>query len=75
MINIGDLVFINEDISPSFLSKNPTVDKYLKKDQVGLIVGIRKQTIDNQKKIKYKIFIDGKIWGLSDKCVTKIIQK
>ena len=75
MISIGDLVFINEDISPVFLSKKSGPDKYLKKDQVVLIVGIQKHIIDNQKKFKYRIFIDGKIWGLSDKCVTKITQK
>ena len=75
MINVGDLVFINEDIRPSFLTKNSSTDKYLAKDQIGLIVGVRKHTIDDQQKIKYRIFIDGKVWGLSDKSVTKIIQK
>ena len=75
MINIGDLVFIKEDIDPFFFSKKHNKKTHLKKDQVGLIVGIRKQTIDNEKKIKYKIFIDGKVWGLSDSCVVKITQK
>ena len=75
MISVGDLVFIKEDIDPFFFSKNPDKKTYLKKDQVGLIVGIRKQTVDNEQKIKYKIFIDGKVWGLSNNCVTKITQK